>query len=119
MIDFIRKHIGPAIINTWNMSRYIELMGYIQYAGYRPMDCEEGAAFSQHKFGRAFDIKFPHLNSLSREAKVREYDSIRGWLAMNKNNYPELREALRGLEYGITWLHVDTRNSDRIIKITP
>jgi hypothetical protein len=111
LADFIREEIArPAYINTWAISKAKEVFGYLQYAGYRPFDCPDGADMSQHKFGRALDIKFMYLSDLPYRRRVEEYNAIRDWLTTNQENFPVLRDCLRCLEYDIDWLHIDCRN---------
>ena len=48
--DCLREKFGAIWINNYSKD--------FKYSGYRPMDCEVGKQYSQHKFGRALDLKF-------------------------------------------------------------
>jgi len=96
--DKLRKRFGKMAVNTWYWG------GPSQYRGWRPWDCEVGAEFSQHKFGRALDL-IPLETPLSA---IQD--------RMIDGNY----DYVSCIEIGekVTWLHFDTRNYKGLLIIT-
>ncbi len=97
LIDFIRDYFAvPITINNWDNG------GKFNESGFRLSNSKTGAALSQHKFGRAADLKFEGLTN---------YDGIRDVIIQN---YPKFKDAgLTTIEAGTeTWLHVDIRNTN-------
>lgn len=93
VVEAIRELVGkPIIINNWNNG------GDKDDSGYRVPDCKEGAELSQHKFGRAADLKVTNMN----------YEDFRNLI---RSNFPKLNAlGLTTIELGtLTWLHVDLR----------
>ena len=92
--EFIRGHFGaPVIINNWhNNGQYSE-------SGLRRFDCCTGAKYSQHKYGRAIDVKIKG---------VTDYEEIRNEI---RKNFALFRlVGLTTIERGTpTWLHCDCR----------
>lgn len=88
-LDRIRARFGPCTVNNWNDG------GRFKYRGFRPRYCIEGAPFSQHRFGRAFDL---HSNTPAHE--MREY------ILSNRDEFPHLST----LEVDVDWLHFDVRD---------
>lgn len=94
-LDNLRKHFGPAYVNTWAVG------GDLHYRGYRPFDVNIGAKFSQHRFGRAFDVNFKSVEA----EEVQEYI-----IAAKKTASPTLAtKFITGLEVDVDWVHFDTR----------
>jgi hypothetical protein len=50
--DLLRDMFGSIVINNYSWG------GGVQFAGWRPFDCKTGSKYSQHKWGRALDLKF-------------------------------------------------------------
>jgi hypothetical protein len=103
----IRDHFNlPCIINNWH-----EGGGYKE-SGLRKFLSKTGAAFSQHKFGRAIDIKIEG---------VTDYDSVRSEILKKDEFAGYFRlKGLTVMESGTpTWLHIDCRftGSEEIILI--
>jgi len=94
-LDLLRKKYGPCVINNWKAG------GSFKHSGLRPPDCEEGAALSQHKFGRAFDCKFSQVTP----AEI--------WIDIEKNPSDEAFALIRRVERfdGMSWFHFDTGNN--------
>lgn len=94
-LDAIRDLFDvPVFVNTWYNG------GRFRYRGFRPPECTEGAKFSQHRFGRAFDF---HINGILPEA-------IRRKIILKQHEVPGLSN-IRAMENGTpTWVHIDTRN---------
>jgi hypothetical protein len=96
LIDFFRDYFGVAVtINDWHTG------GRFNESGFRLSNSKTGAALSQHKFGRAADLKFKGLDN---------YEEIRQVVI---DNWPKFKEAgLTTIEAGTeTWLHVDIRDT--------
>jgi hypothetical protein len=104
-IEIIREEINtPIIINNWHNN------GEFENSGLRAFNCPIGAEFSQHKFGRAMDLK-------QRKYSAEQLRQIIKELAKNK---------LKGLVTGIelktdTWVHIDCRNtgSNKLMEFNP
>lgn len=94
--QFIRDRFGkPVTINN-----YIDGGPYTN-SGYRDPLCNIGAMFSQHKFGRASDLK----------VEDNEPEEIRKDIIKNWDRYRQY--GLTTIEAGTpTWLHVDCRWTD-------
>lgn len=94
--QFIRDMYGlPVTINNWhNGGKYKE-------SGFRLPTTKTGAKLSQHKFGRAIDIKFlDKPNSFYKE--VRE--------DIKKHEEEFIKLGVTAVEEGTkSWLHVDCR----------
>jgi len=93
-IDAIRKRYGRMTCNNWKWG------GDRQWSGLRTPDSPWFSPYSQHTFGRAFDL-IPSDVSVD---EIRE-DII---------NKPSLFPLIRGLELDVSWLHIDTRNSNTL-----
>jgi len=97
----------PAIINNWATG------GNYKSSGVRVMAAKVGAKYSQHKYGRAIDIKFG-----SWQATKEAYDFI----LVNQDKYMELGlTTLENIKYTPTWLHLDCRLTamDQILIVKP
>ncbi len=96
-LDALRHRYGPIAVNTWAQG------GPFRYSGWRPWDCSEGAALSQHKLGRAFDCKFHKVTA----------EEVRHDLACRPAD--EAFTRIRRVEAfpGMSWFHFDTGNHDR------
>lgn len=101
-IEDLRVYINrPIYINTYGIG------GHLMYSGYRPFDVEIGALWSQHKFGRAGDLKVAGMTPETLlDAVVELMKSGR----TPKNNHPNAAE---NPEVTPTWLHLDWGNSLR------
>ena len=96
-LDNLRRRYGPIIVNNWHKD------GNFRHSGWRPWDCKEGAALSQHKLGRAFDCKFTQASA----------EEVRQDLA--RMPFSPAFSAIRRIEAfeGMTWFHFDTGNHNR------
>ncbi len=90
--DKLRERYGKIIINDWSFD------GELQYSGWRPGDCKTGATFSQHKYGRALDLKFPEANI---EDVIHD---------MRHRGDRPIYQHIGAVEVGLPWLHIDCRN---------
>jgi hypothetical protein len=99
--QFIRDRFGKPI----TINNYLDGGNYIN-SGYRDPHCEVGATFSQHKFGRAADLK----------VEGEDPEEIRKDIKQNWALYKAA--GLTTIEAGTpTWLHVDCRwtNQDNLL----
>ena len=98
--DKIRQFYGKMIANTWYWD------GVHQYRGWRPGDCEIGAKYSQHKFGRALDLVPAEVTAkeIRQDIKLRKRGNIFQYITC--------------IEDGVGWLHFDTRNYKGLLIIT-
>ncbi len=102
LIDFFRDYFAvPITINNWDSG------GKFNESGFRLSNSKTGAALSQHKFGRAADLKFEGLTN---------YDGIRDVVIQHWDKFK--KAGLTTIEAGTeTWLHVDIRdtNTDELL----
>lgn len=63
-LDRLRERYGPCRVNNWHKFSEAEWVDGVpsmfRFSGWRPVDCCEGAALSEHKLFRAMDCKFSH-----------------------------------------------------------
>ena len=99
-IDLLKEKFskGTMTINNyyWGGSR--------SWSGIRTPESKYYNYGSQHSFANAFDIVFS-------EYQVEE---IRHYIMANRELFPHVN----GLELGVSWLHIDIRNSDKLITFT-
>lgn len=93
--EWIRVKTGHAVtINNWHTG------GQYNYSGFRPPLCKIGATLSQHRFGRAVDIKIAGL-------------TVEEVFALIKRNFIELNKlgltTVENIAATLTWNHLDTR----------
>ncbi len=96
----------PCVINNWHVG------GTYTMSGFRTPKMTVGAKLSQHRFGRAFDMKFRDI--LNKDA----YDTI------VKSAEPLMALGLTTLEdlsMTATWIHMDCRwtGLDHILIVKP
>jgi len=97
--DQLRNRFGPITINNWHIG------GNRHWSGLRTPDSPYYSKTSQHSFGRASDKKFADVE----EEYVQEY------ILANPNEFP----LLNSLELGVSWVHSDVRNCERIKTYRP
>lgn len=89
LLDLFRERYGPAVVNNWANG------GKFDQSGFRTEKI--GAKLSQHRYGRAADMKFSHVSP----------EEIR--LDIKHNLF--VPEQLTCVEEDTeTWLHIDVRN---------
>lgn len=103
-IDRLRDAVGPLVINDWHVG------GKFHESGVRLPMSITGARYSQHKFGRAFDLK----------PKSISVQQLYQHIVQNATRYPQIT-AIENPARTPTWLHVDGRWHDRngIILVEP
>lgn len=128
LIEFIDPHtynkygdssvwfIDPQIIQVaqfirtrFNRAITINGGGY-KYSGFRPPQCKIGAKLSQHRFGRAIDIKIDNMPEIYTDIVTNPELYIKVGLTTVEN-----------IEATPTWLHLDCRwtNEDKIRVVNP
>lgn len=105
-LDALREHFGPMIVNNWHMFNHPSWTPKLrQWAGLRTSDSPWGTQYSQHQFGRAFDVIFRDWRS----------KDVRAYILANPDKFPYIGS----LELGVSWFHFDVRNCERIKTYTP
>lgn len=102
MIDLLREHFGECTINNWYWG------GEFKQSGFRTMWTKWWRMFSQHTFGRAFDLKFKHHDAFEIRRDLKD-----NWDTKWKFLFKEIGIISISLEEGstITWVHIDIRNN--------
>jgi hypothetical protein len=96
-IDQIRKYFGrPMYVNNWIYD------GNLKYRGFRPFNCNIGAKFSQHRFGRAIDFDIDGMYS----------DEVRQ--EIKKNEHLDPFKFITRMETNVPWVHIDCGNYNKI-----
>lgn len=97
-LDTIKERFpeGTMTVNNWKWA------GNREWSGVRTPDSPYYSPRSQHSFGRAIDAVFSHY----------DIDTVRNDIISNPNIYPHIK----GIELGVSWLHVDTRERDTLLK---
>ena len=107
----LRDRLGiPLYINTWYMSG-----GSFGFSGFRPPGCQVGANKSQHKFGRAIDIK-------TVDNRQSGADMIRDEIQSHYKTYKDLGlTTIEHRDFAPSWCHLDTRHTkqDSLLIIKP
>lgn len=122
--DGLREEFGPIYINTWWSDKLTHHYGSLDQSGFRSHEhYRDNKSFntpeennlrmffayirsrSQHKYGRASDLKF-------RDANVHD---VRSHILRHPDKYP----FIMAIELGTRWLHWDCRNCSRIMTFYP
>lgn len=98
-LDCLHEKYGTMYINNWLWG------GNNQWSGLRTADSPYGTEYSDHRFGRAFDVKFQAVTA----EQVR-----RDILA-----HPEWFPLIMSIELDTAWLHFSVRNCSRIETYRP
>jgi len=119
VIDRLRAIFGPVTINDWKWG------GRFKLSGFRPVGASQkvliktgknkgkykmvpvGAVYSQHKFGRAMDLKFKNATAKQVRDFIRQDQAAWGKIG------------IRCIENKVSWLHVDVRNCKPIKWVNP
>lgn len=106
LAQFIRERLGkPCTINNWSSG------GKYQYSGFDPPGgFRKATSLSQHRFGRAMDLKVKGISP----------DEVREELITNFEIYE--RFGLGAIEDGAfapTWCHIDVRESKELLIVKP
>lgn len=106
--QWLREAAGrPLTINNWASG------GQFRESGLRRSDTRTGAKWSQHKYGRAIDIKCQGLTPRELFAIVKANEA---YLIQH-----QLCTTIENLEYTVSWLHCDCRFTglDRLLIVDP
>ena len=93
VLSQMRVDYGPLIINDWHSG------GMYRYRGYRPLNCKEGAARSQHRIGCAIDCK-PVRTTV---------DLMRADIIKKARAGLDVYAMIGAIEEGTSWFHFDVR----------
>lgn len=95
-LDRLRERFGSMTVNNyyWGKNR--------EWSGLRTKDSPYYSSFSQHTFGRAADCLFSN----------RSTEEVRELILSNPSDSDF--ELIGSVELGVSWLHFDVRNCDRI-----
>ena len=96
-LDRLRELYGKCWVNNWYWG------GTNEFGGWRPTDCNVGAEWSQHKFGRAADPKFESVTAQQIRDDIMEAFKNRDWW---RGPY----RYITCIEHDVPWLHFDCRN---------
>ena len=94
--DRLRERYGKAIVNTYMLKSYKGKK--LRYRGFRPATYNHGAAYSQHRFGRALDMNFYDV----------DVETVRRDIL--NNPYDTTFEFITEIESDVSWLHFGVRN---------
>jgi hypothetical protein len=96
-IDKLKDHfnLGTATINNyyWKGNRH--------WSGLRTPESEDYSETSQHSLGNAVDIVFSHYSA----------EEVRNYIISNPHEFPYIK----GLELGVSWVHLDVRNENYLV----
>lgn len=106
-IDLLREQFGSIIVNNYLWG------GRLQFAGFRPPDCTVGNSHSQHRFGRAADLKFRKDVLLSDVINYCINGHLDSGIIENLGGHvPVQKLNLVGCLMVYDWgIHIDTRNT--------
>ena len=96
-IDAVKEKFpdGSMTINNWLWG------GDRSQSGLRTKNSEYYSPTSQHSVGRAVDCVFSDY----------ETEEVRQYIINNPRKFPHIK----GIEKGVSWLHIDCRDSDRVV----
>lgn len=92
-IDKMRERFGKITVNNWLWG------GAFSYSGWRPMTYSKGAKMSQHRWGRAVDMKFENVtpDEVREDIKMVGRRGVYQYITRCEAETP-------------TWVHVDCCN---------
>jgi len=95
VIEFLRKDLGkPVYVNNWDSG------GLRQESGYRVPNTKTGGKLSQHKFGRAFDVRVEGMTP----------QEVYDYILANESKYLAAGlTCMENIKFTPTWNHLDTR----------
>jgi len=100
-LDRLREKYGSMTVNNWKWG------GDREWSGLRTADSPYFSKYSQHSYGRAADIIFKHVTA----------EQVRQDILANIDD-PDFRY-INSIELGVSWVHLDIRNVDRIFAFHP
>ena len=112
--QLLRDRLNKVLyINTWFIKG---VKNPYQFSGFRPPSCSIGASKSQHKFGRAIDIRMSASEPGYGSEEI--YDEI----IAHSEYYQDLGlTTIEDLSFTPTWVHLDVRqtNMNKLFIIKP
>lgn len=100
-LDRLRERYGSCTVNNWHKFSESEWKdgapNMFRFSGWRPVDCGEGAALSEHKLFRAMDCKF------SKTTPDEIWDDMLADANAPQFEYMQRIEAFGGM----SWFHFD------------
>lgn len=90
---------GTMTINNWVWG------GNRNESGLRVQGMKHYSPYSMHSFGKAADCIFSHYDT----------EEVRQYIIDNPKEFPYVK----GIELGVSWLHIDTRNSIELLAFYP
>ena len=95
-LDRLRERYGSITVNNWHWGKDRE------WSGLRTKESPFYSPYSQHTFGRAADCLFAKtsVEQVRQDILSMSTDSTFEWIG--------------SVELGVSWLHFDVRNCDRI-----
>lgn len=102
LAQLFRTRYGKITINNWHTG------GQYNESGLRLPDTSTGAKYSQHKYGRAADLKFTDHTPEEVYADV---------LKNSKLFYEKGLRCMENIAFTKTWLHIDVRVTDKVDEI--
>jgi hypothetical protein len=94
-LDGVREYFGkPITVNNWKSG------GSMDSRGLRTIKDKTGAAYGQHRFGRAFDFSVQGMTA----------EEVRKIIIENQDKEPF--NNISAIELNVSWIHIDFRNID-------
>jgi len=98
VVQRIREIVNePVIINNWNSG------GQYKLSGFRPPSCTIGAKYSQHRYGRAADLKVKSLEPSQVIQIIRD-----NWDELNALGLSTAEDT----SLTASWTHIDIRTTN-------
>ena len=100
-LDRLRERYGSMTVNNWKWGQDRS------WSGLRTVDSPWFSTYSQHSFGRAADCLFKETTA----------EAVRQDILADPDG-PTFK-LIGSIELGVSWLHFDVRNCDRIFAFKP
>lgn len=102
LIDWLRDRYGSTTINDWSWGGNFSQSG-LRTVEFYGSDESYHKSFSQHKYGRAFDLKFKDVSAEEIRTDLKAMWELQGL------GFPIT------LEDDVSWVHVDTRPQNKLV----
>lgn len=102
LAQLFRTRYGKITINNWHTG------GSYNESGLRVPDTSTGAKYSQHKYGRAIDLKF---------ADFTPEEIYKDVLKNSEMFYEKGLRCMENIAATPSWLHIDVRVTDKVNEI--
>lgn len=97
--DLLREDFGALVCNNWSTG------GNFSHSGFRIPKYDRYSVTSQHAHGRALDLKPKRCTA----------QDMREAIMQDRERYG----VITGLEMDVSWLHIDCRSYDGLLKFYP